>query len=62
MSVRNIYLNMYTYLFLIIIYILRTFFHYNQADSVLPHSTSYPLPSTKKGVRVELSKVCLPLI
>jgi hypothetical protein len=30
------------YLFLVIIYILRTFFHYNQADSVLPHSTSYP--------------------
>jgi hypothetical protein len=43
------YLLLYV-LILIIIYILRRFFHYNQADSIIPLSKSYQVASTKRSL------------
>jgi hypothetical protein len=39
--------------------IIRTFLHYNQADSILAHYESYQVALTKKGVQVKLSKAYL---
>jgi hypothetical protein len=52
-------INYTTLLLLLMKIIIRTFLHYNQADSI-PHFASYQVALTKKGVQVKLSKACPP--
>jgi hypothetical protein len=47
----------YTILLLLLMkIIIRTFLHYNHADTILPLSASYHVALTKKGVQLKLIK------